>query len=92
MDFSIFYDSRPQTACNVNASLPGDPPTGQMYGGYYVDQGPAGYHNEEPPGGGTRHAIRPVAEADACRGRQQLPHEVCGRDPGGCGSGRPAGP
>jgi hypothetical protein len=45
MDFSIFYDNRPQTACNVNASLPGDPPTGQQYGGYYVDQGPAGYHN-----------------------------------------------
>src|ERR1700749_4747931 len=33
------------TACNNNASLPKDPPTGQMYGGYYVDQGPAGYHN-----------------------------------------------
>ena len=45
MDFSIFYDSRPQTDCNANASLPGDPPTGQQYGGYYVDQGPAGYHN-----------------------------------------------
>ncbi|MBV9605623.1 MAG: DUF3131 domain-containing protein [Solirubrobacterales bacterium] len=45
MDFSIFYDNRPQTDCNVNASLPGDPPTGQMYGGFYVDQGPAGYHN-----------------------------------------------
>jgi Putative glucoamylase/Protein of unknown function (DUF3131) len=45
MDFSIFYDDRPQTDCNVNATLPGDPPTGQMYGGFYVDQGPAGYHN-----------------------------------------------
>jgi hypothetical protein len=45
MDFSIFYDNRAQTDCNVNASLPGDPPTGQQYGGYYVDQGPAGYHN-----------------------------------------------
>jgi Putative glucoamylase/Protein of unknown function (DUF3131) len=45
MDFSIFYDGRPQTDCNVNASLPGDPPTGQMYGGFFVDQGPAGYHN-----------------------------------------------
>jgi hypothetical protein len=44
MDFSIFYDNRPQTDCNVNASLGGQP-TGQMYGGYYVDQGPAGYHN-----------------------------------------------
>ena len=44
MDFSIFYDNRPQTDCNVNASLGGQP-TGQMYGGFYVDQGPAGYHN-----------------------------------------------
>ena len=24
---------------------PDNPPTGQMYGGFYVDQGPAGYHN-----------------------------------------------
>src|SRR5581483_1041337 len=45
MDFSIFFDNRPQTDCNVNASLPGGQPTGQMYGGFYVDQGPAGYHN-----------------------------------------------
>jgi hypothetical protein len=45
MNFSIFYDNRAQTGCDVNSSLPGDPPTGQMYGGYYVDQGPAGYHN-----------------------------------------------
>ena len=44
MDFSIFYDNRPQTDCNVNASLGGQP-TGQMYGGFYVDQGPASYHN-----------------------------------------------
>jgi len=45
IDFSIFYDNRAQTACNVNSTLPGNPPTGQMYGGYYVDQGPASYHN-----------------------------------------------
>jgi hypothetical protein len=45
MDFSIFYDNRPQTACNTNASLPGNQPTGQQYGGFYVGQGPAGYHN-----------------------------------------------
>jgi hypothetical protein len=45
MNFAIFYDNRAQTACNTNASLPGDPATGQQYGGYYVDQGPAGYHN-----------------------------------------------
>jgi Putative glucoamylase/Protein of unknown function (DUF3131) len=45
MDFSIFYDGRAQTACNTNPAIPGNQPTGQMYGGYYVDQGPAGYHN-----------------------------------------------
>jgi Putative glucoamylase/Protein of unknown function (DUF3131) len=45
MDFSIFYDNRAQTACNTNATIEGNQPTGQMYGGYYVDQGPAGYHN-----------------------------------------------
>jgi hypothetical protein len=44
MNFSIFYDNRPQTDCNVNAAI-ANQPTGQMYGGYYVDQGPAGYHN-----------------------------------------------
>jgi hypothetical protein len=45
MDFSIFYDNRAQTDCNTNASIEGNQPTGQQYGGYYVDQGPAGYHN-----------------------------------------------
>ena len=45
MDFAIFYDNRAQTDCNTNACAAGNPPTGQMYGGYYVDQGPAGYHN-----------------------------------------------
>jgi hypothetical protein len=44
MDFSIFYDSRAQSSCNVNSAVD-DQPTGQMYGGYYVGQGPAGYHN-----------------------------------------------
>jgi hypothetical protein len=45
MDFSIFYDARPQTDCNTNPAVPGNQPTGQMFGGYYVGQGPAGYHN-----------------------------------------------
>lgn len=52
MDFGIFYDGRAQTQCNVNTALPGSPPTGQMYGGYYVGLPPeAGdnwqhyYHN-----------------------------------------------
>ncbi|MDX6222692.1 MAG: hypothetical protein QOD91_1746 [Frankiales bacterium] len=45
MDFSIFYDNRAQTDCNTNPAITGNQPTGQQYGGYYVDQGPAGYHN-----------------------------------------------
>jgi hypothetical protein len=45
MDFSIFYDNRAQTDCNTNPAVAGNQPTGQQYGGYYVDQGPAGYHN-----------------------------------------------
>jgi hypothetical protein len=44
LDFSIFYDDRPQTPCNVNADLDGAP-TGQQYGGFYVGSGPADYHN-----------------------------------------------
>jgi len=48
MNFGLFYDSGPQSpGCNVNP--PTDPypnqPTGQMFGGYYANQGPAGYHN-----------------------------------------------
>src|SRR5438105_519407 len=42
MDFGLFYDNGPQTHCNVNDA---GQPTGQMYGGYYVAQGKAGYHN-----------------------------------------------
>jgi hypothetical protein len=45
MDFSIFYDDRAQTGCNTNAAIEGNQPTGQQYGGYYVGQGPAPYHN-----------------------------------------------
>ncbi|HEY1640073.1 MAG TPA: glucoamylase family protein [Streptosporangiaceae bacterium] len=45
MNFGIFYDGRAQTSCNTNPAIAGNQPTGQMYGGYYVDQGPAGYHN-----------------------------------------------
>src|ERR1700716_2871389 len=43
MNFGIFYDGRAETHCNTNPALPGNQPTGQMYGGYYVglppDQG-----------------------------------------------------
>jgi hypothetical protein len=45
MNFGLFYDGRAQSACNTNPAVAGNQPTGQMYGGYYVGQGPAGYHN-----------------------------------------------
>ena len=43
MNLGIFYDNRAETDCNINAAL-SDPHTGTMYGGFYVDQGPAPYH------------------------------------------------
>jgi hypothetical protein len=36
MNFGIFYDGRAETHCNTNPAIPGNQPTGQMYGGYYV--------------------------------------------------------
>jgi hypothetical protein len=49
INFGIFYDDRPEiTNCNQNSTLPNDPPTGQMYGGYYVGFNSADinlYHN-----------------------------------------------
>jgi Putative glucoamylase len=43
MDFGLFYDARAETHCNVNPAIPGNQPTGQMFGGYYAglppDQG-----------------------------------------------------
>jgi Putative glucoamylase/Protein of unknown function (DUF3131) len=43
MNFGIFYDARPETQCNQNPAIPGNQPTGQMFGGVYVglpvDQG-----------------------------------------------------
>jgi hypothetical protein len=51
MDFSIFYDARAETHCNVNRDIAGNQPTGQMYGGYYkgnppeADTGGHYYHN-----------------------------------------------
>jgi hypothetical protein len=36
MNFGIFYDAQPETHCNTNPSVPGNQPTGQMFGGYYV--------------------------------------------------------
>jgi len=40
MDFSLFYDNRAETHCNVNPAIQGNQPTGQMYGGYYVGSPP----------------------------------------------------
>jgi Putative glucoamylase/Protein of unknown function (DUF3131) len=40
MNFGIFYDNGPETHCNVNPAVPGNQPTGQMYGGYYVGSPP----------------------------------------------------
>jgi hypothetical protein len=40
MDFSIFYDNRAETHCNVNPAIQGNQPTGQMYGGYYKGSPP----------------------------------------------------
>ncbi|CAN5630305.1 hypothetical protein BH10ACT10_BH10ACT10_16730 [soil metagenome] len=40
MDFSLFYDARPETHCNVNRDITGNQPTGQMYGGYYKGSPP----------------------------------------------------
>ena len=52
MNFGIFYDNRAETHCNTNPAIPGNQPTGQMFGGYYVGLPPyAGtttthyYHN-----------------------------------------------
>ncbi|MHB1432253.1 MAG: glucoamylase family protein [Streptosporangiaceae bacterium] len=36
MNFGLFYDSRAETHCDTNPAIPGNQPTGQMYGGYYV--------------------------------------------------------
>jgi hypothetical protein len=40
MNFGMFYDGRAETHCNVNPAVPGNQPTGQMFGGYYVGQPP----------------------------------------------------
>jgi hypothetical protein len=52
MNFGIFYDDRAETHCNTNPAVPGNQPTGQMYGGYYVGLPPGSgdnwthyYHN-----------------------------------------------
>jgi Putative glucoamylase/Protein of unknown function (DUF3131) len=52
MDFSLFYDARAQTHCNVNPAVAGNQPTGQMFGGWYEGLPPGNpisdkhyYHN-----------------------------------------------
>ena len=68
MDFSIFYDNRAQTDCNVNAALDHQH-TGAMYGGFYVDQGPAPYHVD------TLYSDPRIAMYIGM-GRQQMPGDV----------------
>jgi Putative glucoamylase/Protein of unknown function (DUF3131) len=36
VNFGIFYDNRTETHCNTNPAIPGNQPTGQMFGGYYA--------------------------------------------------------
>ena len=45
MNFSIFYDNRAETHCNTNPAIPGNQPTGQMFGGYYVGLPPYSGNN-----------------------------------------------
>jgi Putative glucoamylase/Protein of unknown function (DUF3131) len=47
MNFGIFYDNRAETHCNVNPAIPGNQPTGQMFGGYYVGLPPYEGNNAE---------------------------------------------
>jgi hypothetical protein len=95
-DFSIFYDDRPQSQCNVNAAVDNQP-TGQMYGGYYVGVGPAGYHN------GAIYSDPRIAMYLGM-GRHQMPGDVwwrtwrvlppkrCDTDPDFSWQGQPQGP
>jgi hypothetical protein len=45
MNFGIFYDDRAETHCNTNPAIPGNQPTGQMFGGYYVGLPPYSGNN-----------------------------------------------
>ena len=45
MNFGIFYDNRAETHCNTNPAIPGNQPTGQMFGGYYVGLPPYAGNN-----------------------------------------------
>jgi Putative glucoamylase/Protein of unknown function (DUF3131) len=47
MNFGLFYDNGPETECNTNPAVPGNQPTGQMFGGYYVGLPPGQGDNWE---------------------------------------------
>lgn len=47
MNFGLFYDNGPETHCNTNPNVPGNQPTGQMFGGYYVGLPPSQGDNWE---------------------------------------------
>jgi hypothetical protein len=40
MNFGLVYDARAETHCSTNPAIQGNQPTGQMYGGYYVELPP----------------------------------------------------
>ncbi|GAB2456281.1 glucoamylase family protein [Jatrophihabitans fulvus] len=87
-DFSIFYDDGPQTDCVANTG-------GQQYGGYYVGQGPAGYHN-------SALYSDPRMAMYLGMGLRQMPGDVwwrswrtqppvrCAGDPSDAGQGQPS--
>ena len=95
MDFSIFYDNRAADRLQRQRRHAGNQPTGQMYGGYYVDQGPAGYHN------GALYSDPRIAMYIGM-GRHQMPGDVwwrtwrvlppqrCATDPDFSWQGQPA--
>ncbi len=45
MNFGIFYGNRAETHCNTNPAIPGNQPTGQMFGGYYAGLPPYAGNN-----------------------------------------------
>ncbi len=88
MDFSIFYDSGPQTACTANGG-------GQQFGGFFVDQGPTAFHN-------SAIYSDPRSSMYLGLGLHQMPGDVwwrswrtlpppqCPGDPAEAGQGQPA--
>jgi hypothetical protein len=79
MNFGICYDDRAETHCNANPAIPGNQPTGQMYGGYYVGL-PAGQHDNW-----THHYT--MARSTAIRASRPTSAWGAARCRGTCGGG-----